>query len=364
MPPSNANEKKSASMKKGKRVALILATSLVGVSIATINSAIAIYDSFFERYERPNYELYPGLYDYNRIQSELERETFKIRSGENLLQAYYYPAKDSHGLVVLSHGIHAGADDYLPLIKAIVDRGYSIFAFDVTGVYSSEGDSMIGMCQSLRDLDRALDFLNSDPRFSAMPKLVIGHSWGGYAASSVLAIHPEIKAAVLIAPMNNGMTVMIEKGEEYVGKFAYTAKPVFDAYHKMLFGDYVAYNGVAGINSTSVPVLIAQGIDDTVITPNGQSITAHLDEITNPNVTVYWGEGLQGTHTGIWHSEESETYQRAVKAQVQAMEHKLNRSLTDSEKAEIYRSVDHRLYSDVNADLLDLIINTFDKGLA
>ena len=362
--PTENNPKKASSKSKAKRVALVLAASLVGISVTTVVSAICIYDSFFERYERPDYDLYPGRYCYDRIRHELKREELKIKSGENMLEAYFYPAEDSRGLAVLAHGFHAGADDYLPLIKAIVDRGYSILTYDVTGVYSSEGKSVVGMCQSLKDLDNVLSFAKSDSRFSEMPKFVIGHSWGGYAASSVLAIHKDIKAAALLAPMNNGATVMLEKSEQYVGKIANTARPIFEIYQKFLFGDYVNYNGVIGVNSTTAPVLIAQGVDDTVITPKGQSITAHLREITNPNVTLYWGEGSQGSHTGIWHSVESEEYQRVVNSRVKKMEFDLGRGLTDEENAEIYSSVDHKLYSDVNAELVDLIISTFDKGLA
>lgn len=350
-------------LRKTKRIAIAVAASVLGVSITTVISAICIYDSFFERYERPNYELYPGLYCYDRIQNELPRETFQIKSDKNKLSAYYYEAENSRGLVVLAHGFHAGADDYLPLIEAIVNKEYSVLTYDVTGVYSSEGDSVVGMCQSLRDLDNVLNFAKSEQPFKDMPKCVIGHSWGGYAASSVLALHSEIKAAALIAPMNSGEEVMLEKAEQYAGKIVYTTKPIIDAYQKFLFGDYVKYDGVTGINSTNVPVLIAQGVDDTTITPNGQSITAHLDEITNPNVTLYWGKNYQGTHTGIWHSSESEKCQLNIKNQTEALEKSLQREPNESELAAIYSTVDHRLYSEVNTELIDLIISTFDKGL-
>lgn len=356
----NAN---GSAKSRAKKFATIAASSLIGISAATIVANIAIYDSFFERYERPNYDLYPGVYCYERIQDRLERECFKIPSGDNLLQAYYYPSDKARGLAVLAHGFHAGADDYLPLIEAIVNRGYSVITYDVTGTYSSGGDSVIGMCQSLRDIDQVLCYIKDDPRFVYMPKVVIGHSWGGYAAASVLALHDDIKAAALIAPMNNGSNVMIEKAEQYAGKFAYTAKPILDGYQKYLFGDYFNYNGVVGINSTDAPVLIAQGIDDTIITPGGQSITAHLDELTNPNVTIYWGEGSNGSHTGIWHSKESEEYQRVIASRIKKQEMDLGRKLTDSELSEIYSTVDHALYSQVNSELVDLIIDTFDKGI-
>ena len=51
----NITKKKPSA--KAKKYALIAAVSLVGISIATIITNICIYDSFFERYERPNYDL-------------------------------------------------------------------------------------------------------------------------------------------------------------------------------------------------------------------------------------------------------------------------------------------------------------------
>ncbi len=338
-----------------KKAALIISLSLVGMSTTTVVSAILGYDAFFPRYERPDYALYPGMYCYDRFEGTLPRKTLKVRSGENDLAAYYYPVEDPKGLCVIVHGIHAGADDYLPLIEAVTKGGYAVFAYDVTGTYSSKGDSGIGMCQQLVDLDRVLCYLKDTKPYKDMPKLLIGHSWGGYAAGSVLALHSEVKAYVGIAPMCDGTTIMADKAEEYVDKLVEPVRPIFDAYQKHLFGDYTKYNAVVGINSTDIPVLIAQGVDDTNITPDGYSVTAHLDELTNPNVTLYYGKGMQGTHTGIWHSTKAEEYARQVKAKVKTM--------TDEEKAEFYKTVDHRLYSDVNGELMDLIFETFEKGL-
>ena len=255
------------------------------------------------------------------------------------------------------------ADDYIPLFIELVERGFSVLAFDVAGSYSSSGDSMVGMCRSLVDMDSVMTFAESDERFSQMPKLVMGFSWGGYAASSVLSLHKDVKAAVLISPMNDGASIMIEKSFEYAGHIVYSSKPIFDIYQRYLFGDYVEYNGVRGINSTDIPVLIAQGRSDTVLTPDAQSITAHLDEITNPNVEVYWGEGLQGSHSGVWHSKEAMEYKNAFNDEIASREAALGRALTDVELAEIYKNVDHRLYSAVNDELIELIISTFSTGL-
>ena len=355
--------KKKKPSSTAKRIAMIVAASLVGVSVASILSTICIYDSFFERYERPDYDLYPGMFCYERVRERLPREECTIPSGDNKLAAYYYKRENARALVVLAHGFHAGADDYLPLILALYERDYAVLTYDVTGVYSSGGDSVVGMCQSLVDLDHVLRYVKVNAPFDTMEKVVVGHSWGGYAASSVLALHSEIKAAVLLAPMYSGYQVMFETAEQHVGKMAYAAKPVFDTYQKVLFGDYIKYNGVMGINATDAPVLIAQGVDDTIIRPDGQSITAHMDEITNPDVTLYWGKGYQGSHMGIWHSDDAEAYVRVVESTIKERERELSRALTDHEKKEIYLAVDHERYSAVNEELLSLMIQTFEKGL-
>ena len=346
-----------------RKIAMIIAVSLAGVSTAAIISGIIAYDAFFLRYERPDYATYPGMYCYERFEGTLKRETLSVRSGEVDLAAYYYPVESQKGLVVVVHGMHSGADDYLPIIEAMVKGGYAVFAYDATGNYSSGGESGIGMCQQLRDLDAVLDFLASSEKYADMPKLLIGHSWGGYAAASVLSLHKEVKAAVCIAPMCNGSTVMVEKSVEYVDKVAYTVKPLFDTYQKYLFGDYTQYNAVDGINSTDIPVLVAQGVDDTVITPDKLSITAHLDKITNENVRVYYGTGLQGTHSGIWHSIEAEEYVRKIEKELLSLEEKKGEKLTSDELAAFYENVDHRLYSEVNGELVDLIFKTFEEGL-
>lgn len=348
---------------RAKKIAIAISASLVGVGTAAIVSGVMGYDAFFPRYERPDYALYPGMYCFERFEGSLTRETMTIPSGDTELAAYYYPVEEPKGLVVIVHGIHAGADDYLPLIEAMVRGGYAVFSYDVTGNYSSGGDSGIGMCQQLVDLDRVLSWLAEQEPYRAMEKLVIGHSWGGYAAASVLALHSEIKACVCIAPMCDGTTIMVEKTKEYMGELASTVKPVFDVYQSYLFGDYTKYNAVVGINSTDIPVLIVQGVDDTVIKLDKDSVTAYLDQLTNPNVTVHYTTGLQGSHMGVLHSVAAEAYILSLETELEKLEQEKGEKLTDAEKAAFYQTVDHRLYSEVNPGLIKLIFETFDRAL-
>lgn len=362
---SDHNRANSAKKRRSaiKTVAAVTAV-VVGVSAASVVGTIAAYDAFFPRYERPNYALTPGMYDYSRYGDSLPRETFFVPSGENQLCAYYYPVLQARALAVAVHGVHAGADDLLPMIERLVQEGYAVLAYDATATFSSEGEDGIGMCQFMRDLDAVLDYVSADARLSAMPRVLIGHSLGGNAVASMLSLHPEVKAAACIAPMNDASTLMVDTARKYVDDVAYLTKPVFDIYQRHLFGEFTEYNAVRGINSTNIPILLAQGVRDEVIPHDTLAVTAHLSEITNPNLSVYYTDGLQGTHTGVWHSLDAEQYAAEVKAQLARLEAEKGDDLTDEEKAAFYRTVDHRRYSAVNEELFTEIFRIFAFGLA
>ncbi len=349
-------------MSKKKKIMAAILAAFAGVGGATVSSVVIAYDAIFPRYERPNYDIHPGQYCIERM-GNFPRKEIWIDSEENRLKGYVYTAKKSKGLIIFAHGIHAGADDYLPIIKYLVEHKYSVIAYNTTGTYESEGDSTIGMCQSLVDMDNVVKYVQSNPKYKDMPLFTMGHSWGGYAASSVLALRKNIKACALIAPMRNGATMMLEKGEQYVGKLAKVATPIFSVYQKMLFGNYIDYDAIRGINESNIPVLVAQGVDDKIITFDGQSVTAKMDEITNPNVAYYFGKGLQGDHNNIWHSEAAACYQLKVASDLMLMEIQKGKPLTNKEKAEYYKTVDHKLYSEVNDELMKSIIDLFNQAL-
>ncbi len=349
-------------LSKKQKVLAVIAASLAGVSVASMSSVIVIYDMVFPRYERPDYALYPGQYCIERVPG-LARSELWIPAKDNRLKAYYYMAPNAKGLVVFCHGIKAGADEYLPIFQYLVNHGYSVLAYNVTGTYESEGASTVGMCQSLVDMDDVLNYVKSNDPFNRLPLFTMGHSWGGYAASSVLSIHQDVQACAVIAPVCDASSMLYDKAAQYAGNLVDPTKPLLDVYQQLLFEDYVQYNAIDGINQSNVPVLVAQGQDDKVITYNRLAITARIDEITNKNVQFYIGKGLQSGHDTIWHSEESVRYQQQVTEELKRLEKEKGDDLTDAEKAAYYRTVDHALYSEVNVAMMEKIVAMFDGAL-
>ncbi len=334
---------------------------LVLVVICCGLNAIAslVYLLLFRRKNRPNYALQPGEYCVEKMQNCPCRQEFYYLAGHSTLKGYYYPST-TQKLVVLVHGFRSGADDFLPLTRSLVNNGFCVFAFDATGTYDSKGGSLVGMCQTLVDLDNTLKFIQTTP-LNKHQLYLIGHSLGGYAVLSALQLHPNIKGCVALAPVCDATKIFVQKARQYIGVLATICQPIFDTIQRITFGKYVNCNSINGINSTTAPVLIVQGTKDKVVPPNTISVTAYKSQIANPNVCFCQVEGVFGGHSNVWHSRESVEYKNAV---VKCAKRIKSRTMRNSQKlASYYQKVDDALYSQVDNNLVEKIVETFSKAL-
>ncbi len=339
-----------------------------GLKVGTILGAKAAYDSFFKRHEKRSINTIFGEFDYSRVENRLPRTTFFFPSGRWKLQGYFYPCDNAKGLVVVCHGMHAGADDFIPFIEYFVRNGYAVFTYDCQGTHASEGDSTVGMCTPLVNLDHALTYIEKNKQLSQYPRFLFGHSWGGYAATSVLALHKDIRACAAVAPFNNGYTLLAEKEEQYAGPFSDILKIDFpkeflNAYQTLLFKDYTKHDAVKGINSTNIPVYIAHGNRDRVISFGHQSVISHRDEIRKRNVTYYTGTNAQAGHNTILHSQRAVAYQEKVEKDLKRLKKEYDRELTQEEQTEFCNGIDHALYSEINMEMMQEILSMFNKAL-
>lgn len=358
----NNNSKKD----KFKAFALLAATK--GLEYGKLFAAKELYSSFFKRYEKkPLYKIY-GEFDYSRVKDRLKRKLFSFNTDTAELQGYFYPCENCKGMVIVCHGMHAGADDYLPFIMYFVKNGYSVFTYDCKGTYLSSGDSTVGMGTPLVDLDYAIRFIKSSREFSKYPLFIFGHSWGGYAACSVLSIHKNVKAVAAIAPFNDAYTLIEDKGVQFTGPFADSLitgfpKDFLETYQKHLFKDYTKYTAAKGINSTDIPVLIAHGNRDFTISFSGQSVISHKKEIRRNNVYYLVTSNEQAGHETILHSLEAIKYQKKIKKLFDDLKDKNEDDLTEKQLTAFCNKINHALYSEVNEELMSKVVKLFDSTL-
>ena len=193
-----------------------------------------------------------------------------------------------------------------------------------------------------------------------MPLFLLGHSCGGYAVNSVLSLKKGIKACASIAAVNNAYKILLEKGYQYAGDIATQGFPqeFLDTYQSILFGKYTEYDSLKGLNSVKIPMLVAHGMQDETIDFNSQSLICHKDEFKNPNVRFYYGTDNQCGHTSIWHSIESNDYQKEVDAHLKEL-----KRASDDKKREYIKTVNNYLYSEINYTLFDQIIKLYKDAL-
>lgn len=344
---------------KKSRIIRIACLSLAGFivlfSIVSMIIVMNVYNKQFPRYERHDITVTAGL-KYDDLQELYPRELVSFKSGKNKLQGYVYGQDNDLGVVVVSHGLGGGADSYLPQITYFVDQGWRVFAYDATGSFDSEGKTTRGFPQALLDLDAALSFVKTQDQFAALPILLFGHSWGGYAAANVLHFDHEIAGVATVSGANSPMEIIIEQGRSMMGGFIDIQYPYLWLYQRILFGKTASLNAVEAINQSNVPVLIIHGTEDDSVLYSGSSIISKADKITNSSVkTISVSEPGKNGHNSIFRSNASIKYIDEINVEYRQLYDFYEQNIPYEIKQDFYSKIDRSLAQDLNRNLMDEI---------
>lgn len=327
---------------------IISLISLIIINTAGVNIA---YNSTFSRYNRPDYNITPGLINYQSIKDIYSREEISFKSNEETLKGYYYSIDNSKALIIMSHGLKDGADSLLSSTIYFLNNGYNVFTYDNTGCFDSTGKAN-GFSQSLVDLKNALFFLNNNDKFNKQRFLLFGYSWGAYATASIFNFDVEnIYGSVSISGYNDAKNLFFNKGKTYVGILAYLGKNLIENIQYKKFDKIVNYTAVNGINNTTTPVFVIHGKEDNEIKYNTDSIISLKDNIINSNV-IFSLENNKD-HISILYSKESYEYQNIVNKQL--------KSIKKYDKKTVFlKTVDNYKYSEIDNSLYERINNFYN----
>ena len=255
---------------KSKRTLKIILISVVSVLLAIPLillpiTSIIVYESIFgERYETASW-LEFSVDDYEGL--KMERSDFQ--SGDVILAGYKYSKENQEvkGVVVIAHGLGGGGHNtYMPFIDYFTSNGYYVFAYDARGNDNSGGDSVGGLPQGVISLDNALHHAMSIEEYQNLPFALFGHSWGGYSVGNVLYMHPEIKAAVIVAGFNESEDLLEYQGVQMAGDAANILTPYMALYERIKFGkEYTAISSIEGLAKTNAGIMIVHSKDDTTV---------------------------------------------------------------------------------------------------
>lgn len=225
------------------------------------NQIEAIYRSnLFVRNDNAGGIFYYGPADFPGLQTHAYR--FPSSMGHDLQGWFYHYGSPIPGrLIVFDHGMGNGHRAYMCEIERLANHGYLVFSYDHTGCMASGGDSTNGFSQSLADLDDCMKALKAEPALAGRTFSVVGHSWGGFSTMNITALHPQITHVVSMCGFISVRQII---SQTFGGILKSFRKSIF-ALEQRANPNYVNYNAVNSLASTSAKVLLIYSDDDSMV---------------------------------------------------------------------------------------------------
>jgi esterase/lipase len=130
------------------------------------------------------------------------REKVKLRINSDTLAGvlFFLNKKAKHKTVVFLNGSGGTKERFFEIAKSLTKEGYASFCFDFRGRGESQTKEIPPLSFQLKDAQKTINHITSLPFVDPKDITLIATSMGGYIASCIANIHPEIKRIILIAP--------------------------------------------------------------------------------------------------------------------------------------------------------------------
>lgn len=242
-------------------LALVLFFFIIPMVISVI-----INNALFKKRSEINKDMLLTTSDFPNLLCE--DITFNSNKDEEI-HGYLYSSETltPKGVVIYAHGYNCGgSNSTMMFANFFVSNDYYYFTYDATANGLSDGNTQKGLVQGVKDLDKAISCVKTMDETKDKPIMLLGHSWGGYSASSVIKMHPDVKAVCSLSGFNSALDLMASTAIKKVGSFLTNASmPYLKIYERWVFGKDYKLNAIDGFNSSNCNVLIMHSIDDNVI---------------------------------------------------------------------------------------------------
>ena len=217
-------------------------------------------------------KLFNHRYEYDtRIKSYtpgdffMKAEAVQTKCNKNIIKGYLYSCEnpDPQKLIVICHGMWSSKEAYLQEAGWFASHGFLVLSFDYAGTNESSG-KLDCFGDSLRSTNAMLDFIRTRPDLKEREIYVVGHSWGGYAAASITAFHPEIKGIVAISPVLSMKDLLKNTEKPYPA----LARAFFIFIDCLKCGKFALADGVKNIENfarNGGKVIVIQSEDDGIV---------------------------------------------------------------------------------------------------
>ena len=335
-----------------KRVGIAVGVLAVLFFVASFIIDKQNLDKTFARVE----PMSPRLMPTEEFAAAYDSEPVEFEFQDATLRGYVYKADNPRGFIVFRHGITSEHMDYLALICAMVDRGWTVFAYDAIGCGISDGDYVKGMAQSALDVAAAVEFVRETGMSDGLPLVLWGHSWGGYGVTAAMDIVPDVDACVTMSGYNSPVDVLMEFTERMMGPAAVTQYPTMWLNNKLAFGADADRTALDGINKTSAPVLIIHGNADAVVEYDGSAIIAQRERISNENVQylVMDKPGCNG-HNSYFYTARANQYLNQKAEELADLSKQYPDGIPEDVIATFMEGYDYKRANEASPELIDAI---------
>lgn len=344
--------------KKGFGKTLIaIGLTIVIFSVLLMGASIYVYKDNFGG--RLDYTAVGTSTTFDDLEN-ISREPVSFMTKNNIeLSGFIYTGNITpKAMVIFAHGF-VGTHQWGPYLKELeqlVANGYSIFTYDNKGCGISAGKNMAGFPQAVIDLDYALTFIELH---QSLPIILYGHSWGGFAVSSILNTDHDVIAVVERSGFNSGSDILSQYGDSMAGILMKFASPFMSLYERIIFGKYAGYTAVDGINNSDIPVLLMHSTDDTVY-PYRLSITNIADKITNPLVQIHIFENKKHD---ISLSDKALAYKAVKKTEEELIVNEYNGYVPKDVMDKFYEEYDYAQAEELDMEVISEIITFMDNAI-
>lgn len=329
--------------------------------IVPFAASITIYKSVFnQRYTSSTYLSY-DIAEFEGLKAD--RHEFLSYDNETLVgYRYYTQGTRPCGVVIIAHGFGGGGhNSYMDVAYYFARNGFDVFAYDATGNDESGGDAVKGLPQGVKDLSRAIEYVDEVPELKDLPIFLWGHSWGGYCVANVLNFHPEVKAIVSLSGFNRSSDLLYAQGKEMVGGMMDFMLPYVNAHEKTQFGKYAKVTAMDGFANSTAGVYIVHSADDTTV-PIEYGYTVYHEKYANNDRFVFKKYEDKG-HNEVYYSQQAIEYIENFNATFK--DYFKGREITAAEREEyITNNLDRSIWCDLlDKDLFADIVDFYKSYL-
>lgn len=342
--------------------ALLNGESLLDPNIglaAMFDRRISTVDGYFSSYD-------PLLVLTRNDFPELKhRQEIIFKSGKNRLYGYLYQPKVSpKGIVLCVHGLNSLSDNHNAIFQAhFLNRGYVVFAIDLTASGRSGGLQIDGLHQSALDIAEAEKYLKSRTDLNRLPIALFGHSWGGYGVAASLALDNTPVAVVALSGFKCPIDEMVGLVASKAGPLAESQRPSLTKALQERAGQYALLSAEEAIKKNKkTRVLLIHGTEDKIV-PYPKVATAGCD-YHQRNVKKIILKGR--THTDLFFSDPSVAYMEKVEKMKKELVDKYGKSPADCPKEDMnafLSSFDKRMTCVLDPALWKQIDETIDGAM-